>query len=155
MSEFRMRKSGLKSGLLGVVLVLALGVTPTASARGYLGTAGVDFDAVPWETFCPSVQPIPCSRGATTCPVSHPASMGHGLYREWDGSLLDGDLRCETEARQYRDWTRPMKTSDPWGLCRRAWQAALLFRLNEPERFGEPFNTWRARWFGGAVRGNE
>ena len=85
----RKERAGDRTTLAGPVLAallvpgLALGLLPKPAAAEIV--QGVDFGAVPWHSFCPSVEPVPLKTGAGDCAVSHPAAARHARYIDYTG----------------------------------------------------------------------
>jgi len=135
----------MRMKLVMTAAALVAVMTAPVSAREW---HGVDMDAVPWATFCPSVQAVAVERGGVRCAVSHPASPYHGRFRDWSGRSKNPPPNCDIAADQHRRWTTPVeRVQDPWAQCRMAWSRALQARATEPERFAEPFADWRGRYF--------
>jgi hypothetical protein len=138
----------------GLVVALALSAAPAMAADRIV--QGVDWDAVPWATFCPSVRPVPLRTGAGDCPVSHPASARHA---RWDGFGLGVDepkANCTRLEQEYRRLTSPKliggkpssNVAVTWGYCMAAFAETLEQRSASPARFSEPLDQWRKRYFG-------
>ena len=116
---------------------------------------GVDWDAVPWASFCPGVEPVPLHTGAGDCRVSHPASQKHAAWNDFGMGTKEPPPNCEHAEHEYRWWTtpkqdryHPTQPAHPWSACQTAWRSALNRRVHEPGSFSEPFEQWRARYFG-------
>jgi hypothetical protein len=145
----------------GLIAAAALALAPAWAAAEIV--QGVDFGAVPWQEFCPSVEPVPLKTGAGDCPVSHPASLRHAHWKDPAGmGLPEPAPRCKPEASTYERATSPslgrsVHDPDPkaWGFCSSLWRRSLNLRAKEPERFDEPLRVWRARYFGPWVVGGE
>jgi hypothetical protein len=154
---FRMRKTRTTEVGKALVLVATLAALPAAvSART---VQGVDWDAVPWEIFCPSVKPVELHTGAGSCAISHPASPKHA---RWDGFGMGVDEpkpNCSRLEQDYERLTSPKliagkrsgNTAVTWGYCMSAFAQAIELRAKQPERFSEPFEQWRERYFDGYI----
>jgi hypothetical protein len=162
----RKKRAGDRTTLAGPVLAallvpgLALGLLPKPAAAEIV--QGVDFGAVPWHSFCPSVEPVPLKTGAGECPVSHPAAARHARYIDYTGRGVEPPPQCGPEKSTYERATTPsvgrsVKDPDPraWAFCGSLWRRALNLRAQEPERFDEPLAVWRSRYFGPWVVGGE
>jgi len=163
----RKRRAWSQAGLVWPMLVMSLapglmlGLAPAKVSAEVV--QGVDFGAVPWQTFCPSVEPVPLKTGAGDCPMSHPASLRHARWKDPAGmGLPEPAPRCKPEVGTYERATKPsvgrsMDDPDPraWAFCGSLWRRALNLRAQEPERFDEPLDVWRARYFGPWVLGGE
>ena len=136
-------------------LLAALGIGVPAIAQAWT-VEGVDMDAVPWATLCPEVKAVELRTGAGSCAVTHPASARHA---RWDGfgmSVDEPKPNCKSLEREYRKWTKPKRTGGKvstntdiaWGFCKGAFKRSLELRVSQPQRFEEPFEQWRARYFG-------
>lgn len=142
---------------VGKALVLAATLAAALPAAVSARTVqGVDWDAVPWETFCPSIKPVQLHTGAGSCTVTHPASAKHA---RWDGfgmGVKEPKPDCRSLEREFLKWTTPKltggKTSSntdiTWGFCKGAFTRALDLRTSQPQRFAEPFDQWREQYFG-------
>jgi hypothetical protein len=93
--------------------------------------------------------------GAGDCPVSHPASQKHAAWNDFGMGTKQQAPNCEHAEHEYRWWTtpaqdrqRPTRPAHPWNACQTAWRSALNRRAREPGSFSEPFEQWRARYFG-------
>lgn len=136
------------------VLVAVLVAGPAVAGK-YGVVNGVNFDAVPWETFCADVQSVPVTRGGGRCEVSHPASPYHGQFKDFSGRGKNPPPTCDIAAKEYQRWTTASGGAhDPWRPCRVAWGRTLQARAQEPKRFSESFSAWRARWFGRWIVGD-
>jgi hypothetical protein len=158
----RKERAGDRTTLAGPVLAallvpgLALGLLPKPAAAEIV--QGVDFGAVPWHSFCPSVEPVPLKTGAGECPVSHPAAARHARYIDYTGRGVEPPPQCGPEKSTYERATSPVRGKAPtdpgaWDFCRAEWWRALNQRAKEPARFDEPFAAWRERYFGPWVVG--
>lgn len=143
-----------------LLAALAIGMPAVAANRT---VQGVDLDAVPWATFCPSVKPVELRTGAGACTVSHPASQKHAAWSDFGMETKQPPPNCKHAEHEYRWWTtpaaaepRPGRPEQAWVACQEAWRSALNRRAREPGSFKEPFAQWRARYFGpwliGAMR---
>lgn len=146
----RKTKTGPTAGL---VVALALSAAPALAADRIV--QGVDWDAVPWATFCPGVKPVVLHTGAGDCPVSHPASQKHAAWNDFGMGTKQHSPNCEHAEHEYRWWTapaqdrqHPTRPAHPWNACQTAWRSALNRRAREPGSFSESFVQWRARYFG-------
>lgn len=146
----RKKTTGLIAGL---VVAAALSAAPAMAADRVV--QGVDFDAVPWATFCPGVKPVALHTEAGDCPVSHPASQKHAAWNDFGMGTKQHAPNCEHAEHEYRWWTTPASAKSgsaqpdrAWVACRQAWRSALKRRAREPGSFTEPFEQWRARYFG-------
>jgi hypothetical protein len=146
----RKNNAGLVAGL---VVAAALSALPATAADRTI--QGVDWNAVPWETFCPSVKPVTLHTKAGDCPVSHPASQKHAAWNDFGMGTKQPAPNCEHAEHEYRWWTTPppaqrdsTRPDRAWVACQQAWRSALKRRAREPESFEEPFEQWRARYFG-------
>ena len=135
-------------------LLAALAVGMPAAAADRI-VQGVDLDAVPWATFCPSVKAVALHTAAGTCAVSHPASKKHAAWNDFGMGTKQPPPNCKHAEHEYRWWTTPApdtqgqgQAANAWGACRQAWRSALNRRAREPGSFDEPFEQWRARYFG-------
>ena len=116
---------------------------------------GVNMNAVPWAKFCPAVKPVELVTGAGSCSIAHPASYRH---KAWDGfgmSAREPKPNCARFETEFKRLTSPRLNTSPgtrvrdrWGYCINAFMKALKERAREPERFSEPFDSWRNRYFG-------
>jgi len=160
----RKRSASSRAGLVWPMLVMSLapglmlGLAPAKVSAEVV--QGVDFGAVTWQTFCPSVQPVPLKTGAGDCPMSHPAAARHARYIDYTGRGVEPPPQCGPEESDYKRATSPVggkRPNDPgaWDFCRAEWWRALNQRAKEPGRFNEPFVEWRARYFGPWVVGGE
>ena len=144
----RKKTTGLIAGL---VVAAALSALPAMAAERVV--QGVDLDAVPWATFCPDVKPVALHTEAGDCPVSHPASQKHAAWNDFGMGTKRPPPNCKNAEREYQQWTTlaqlgPGRPDGTWGGCRQAWRSALIRRAREPGSFKEPFEQWRARYFG-------
>ena len=160
----RKRRAWSQAGLVWPMLVMSLapglmlGLAPAKVSAEVV--QGVDFGAVPWQTFCPSVEPVPLKTGAGDCPMSHPAAARHARYIDYTGRGVEPPPQCGPEKSTYERATAPVHgkaatDAGAWDFCRAEWWRALNQRAKEPGRFDEPFAEWRARYFGPWVVGGE
>ena len=130
-----------------LVAMLATSFSTTVSART---VRGVDIDVVPWETFCPSVESVALHTSSGDCAVVHPASAEHARWNDLGTGVKERKPNCSRLEREYRQLTEPKdingKTS--WAACTSAFARALNMRTMQPERYAEPFEQWRERYFG-------
>jgi hypothetical protein len=148
--------------VLAALLVpgLALGLLSKSVAAEVV--QGVDFGAVPWHSFCPGVEPVPLKTGAGACAVSHPAAARHARYIDYTGRGVEPPPQCGPEKSTFERATSPTPGRSPndpdpksWAFCQGLWAKALNLRARQPERFDEPLNVWRERYFGPWVLGGE
>ena len=162
----RKRSASSRAGLVWPMLVMSLapglmlGLAPAKVSAEVV--QGVDFGAVTWQTFCPSVQPVPLKTGAGDCPMSHPAAARHARYIDYTGRGVEPPPQCGPERSTYERATTPTPGRSPndpdpksWAFCKGIWAKALNLRARQPERFDEPLHVWRARYFGPWVLGGE
>jgi hypothetical protein len=139
---------------LALLLALAAGMPAAAADRT---VQGVHFDAVPWATFCPSVQSVGLRTAAGACTVSHPASQKHAAWNDFGMGTKQPPPNCKHAEHEYRWWTTPAPGKTPpgqaWGACQEAWRSALNRRAREPASFAEPFEQWRGRYFDAYLTG--
>ena len=138
-----------------LLAALAIGV-PAASPAWTV--EGVDMDAVPWAELCPRIEAVALRTDAGSCPVTHPASKRHA---QWDGfgmGVKEPKPNCKQLEREYERFTSPRagttsetKVADRWGNCIGAFSRALKQRASEPDRFSEPLDQWRQRYFAGYI----
>lgn len=136
-----------------LLAALAVGMPTVTLART---VQGVDWDAVPWALFCPSVEAVELRTDTSRCAKTHPASERHARWTGFGMGVKEPKLDCARLEQEYRQWTRPKriagKASDnpavTWGYCMSAFYRAIELRANQPQRFAEPFDQWRQRYFG-------
>lgn len=132
---------------LVLVATLAAALPAAVSART---VQGIDLDAVPWDDFCPSIESVELHTGAGDCPIAHPASTEHAGWDDLGTGVKERKPNCARLEKEYRQLTTPKviggKTS--WISCSTAFARVLNMRAMQPERFAEPFEQWRARYFG-------
>jgi hypothetical protein len=75
-----------------LLAALAAGMPAAALART---VQGVDWDAVPWATFCPSVKPVELRTDAGACTVSHPASQKHAAWSSFGMETKQPPPNCK------------------------------------------------------------
>jgi hypothetical protein len=136
-----------------LLAVLAAGM-PAAAADHTV--QGVDWDAVPWATFCPSVEAVELRTEAGHCTTTHPASQAHARWTGFGMGVKEPKPDCAHLEQEYRKATSPKlnhgkASNNPgvtWGFCKSAFYEALQLRASQPERFAEPLDQWRKRYFG-------
>lgn len=137
-----------------LLLVAALAASlPTAvSART---VHGVDFDAVPWKTFCPSVESVELRTRTGSCAVSHPASTKHAQWEDLGTGEKEPRPKCSRLEKEYQKLISPkvINGKPSWVSCSNAFSRALNMRALQPWRYEEPLDQWRARYFGHWMNG--
>ena len=120
---------------------------------------GVDMDAVPWAELCPSVEAIELKTSTGTCAVTHPASKRHARWNGFGMGVEEPKPKCDQLEKEYRKLTEPKlvggkPSPNPgvtWGFCKAAFGMALKHRAREPDRYAEPLDQWRQRFFAGYI----
>ena len=141
-----------------LTLLAALGIGVPAIAQAWT-VEGVDMDAVPWAKLCPEVKAVELHTGAVSCPVTHPASKRHARWTGFGMGVEEPKPKCDQLEEEYRKWISPKliagkPSPNPavtWGFCKGAFGIALKQRAREPERYSEPFEQWRERYFAGYI----
>ena len=141
-----------------LLTALAAGMPAAVSART---VQGVDWDAVPWSTFCPNVAPVELRTTAGRCATTHPASVQHARWTGFGMGVQEPPPDCARLEQEFRQWTRPKRiagnaSDNPavtWGYCMSAFARAIELRTSQLQRFTESFEQWRARYFGGYIAG--
>jgi hypothetical protein len=135
-------------------LLAVLGIGVPAMAQAWT-VEGVDMDAVPWATLCPKVKAVELRTGAGSCATVHPASKRLARWTGFGMGVEEPKPKCARLEQEYKKWTSPKSTSGKpssnpsvtWGFCISAFSGALKQRVREPERYSEPFEQWRDRYF--------
>jgi hypothetical protein len=148
------RRTTEMSKALVLIAALGAGLPVAVSART---VQGVDFDTVPWATFCPSIKSGELHTGAGDCPVVHPASTEHARWDNLGTGVKERKPNCKRLEKQYRQLTTPkvIGGKKSWAACTVAFSRILNMRAMQPERFAEPFEQWRDRYFGPGLTGGK
>jgi len=141
-----------------LTLLVALGFGIPATVQAWT-VEGVDMNAVPWAKFCPDIEAIELNTAAGSCTVTHPASKRHARWTGFGMSVDEPKPDCARLEQEYRKWTSPKLIAGKpspnlavtWGFCKGAFGVALKQRAREPERYSEPLEQWRDRYFSGYV----
>ena len=135
------------SKVLVLIAALGTGLPITVSART---VQGVDFDTVPWATFCPSIESVELHTSAGDCTIVHPASTEYARWDDLGTGVKERKPNCPRLEKQYRQLTTPkvIGGKESWAACTVAFSRILNMRAMQPERFAEPFAQWRDRYFG-------
>ncbi|NCA90071.1 MAG: hypothetical protein EOM92_14525 [Gammaproteobacteria bacterium] len=131
-----------------LLLVAALAATLPAAVSART-VHGVDFDAVPWETLCPSVESVGLRTSTGSCAVSHPASTKHAKWEDLGTGETEPKPNCARLEKEYRKLTSPkfINGNPSWVSCSNAFSRALNMRALQPWRYEESLDQWRARYF--------
>jgi len=141
-----------------ITLLAAFGIGMPAMAQAWT-VEGVDMDTVPWAKLCPEIEAVELRTGAGSCPTVHPASKRLARWTGFGMGVEEPKPKCGQLEAEYRKWTSPKliagkPSPNPavtWGFCKGAFGIALKQRAREPERYSEPFEQWRHRYFAGYI----
>ena len=131
-----MTKVPIVAGSIALLLMPML-----TAARDY---HGVNWNAVDWKQLCAAVKPLEYrTEQGHVCTRVHPTASQWEKWHDMTGrNKPEPDWDCSQLAQHFDTYaTNP-------GVCEAAFRKSLSRRARYQERYTEPLEAWRRRYFG-------